>query len=97
MVKKYSSRLAVSHWKDFAPNLPAPGYLGDGARGDFIEVGRGVVDFKRLAKVYREIGFGGWVMLELDRTREPDSVTSARKMKAYVTDVLQLRFYAPHF
>jgi inosose dehydratase len=96
MVKKYSSRLAVSHWKDFDPNLPAPSYLGDGAKGDFVEVGQGVVDFKSLAKLYRQIGFNGWVMLELDRTRKPDIITSAREMKAYVTNVLKLGFYQPH-
>ena len=94
MVKKYASRLAVSHWKDFAPNLPAPGYLGDGARGDFIEVGHGIVDFPQLAKLYREIGFDGWVMLELDRTREPNILASARQMKKYVTDALRLEFYS---
>jgi inosose dehydratase len=93
LVKKYASRLAVSHWKDFDPNLPAPGYLGDGAKGDFVEVGHGVVDFKRLANLYREIGFNGWVMLELDRTRNPDIVSSARQMKAYVTETLHLHFY----
>jgi sugar phosphate isomerase/epimerase len=97
MVKRYSSRLAVSHWKDFAPSLPAPGYLGDGAKGDFIEIGQGVVDFKSLAKLYRQIGFSGWVMLELDRTRKPDVLTGTREMKAYVTDVLKLQFYLPHY
>ncbi len=96
VVKKYSSRLAVSHWKDFDPKLPAPGYLGDEAKGDFVEVGQGVVDFKSLAKLYCQIGFSGWVMLELDRTRKPDILTSTREMKAYVTDVLKLQFYPPH-
>jgi sugar phosphate isomerase/epimerase len=95
MVRKYASRLAVSHWKDFSPSLPSPGYLGDGAKGDFIEVGHGVVDFKSLASLYREIGLQGWVMLELDRTRQPDVLTSARQMKTYVTDVLRLKFYPP--
>ena len=92
VVKKYASRLAVSHWKDFSPGLPAPGYLGDGARGDFIEVGHGVVDFKRVAALYREIGFQGWVMLELDRTRKSDIFTSAQQMRTYVTDELHLQF-----
>jgi inosose dehydratase len=96
LVKKYATRLAVSHWKDFDPKLPAPSYVGDGAQGDFIEVGRGVVDFKALARVYREIGFAGWVMLELDRTREPSIDQSARQMKQYVTEVLRVRFYPVH-
>ena len=95
VVKTYSSRLAVSHWKDFDPRLPAPSYLGNGAKGDFVEVGQGVVDFPGLAKLYRQIGFSGWVMLELDQTRMPSILASTQQMKAYVTDKLRLRFYPP--
>jgi inosose dehydratase len=97
MVKKYSSRLAVSHWKDFDPGLPAPGYLGNDAKGDFVEVGQGIVNFHGLAEFYRQIGFNGWVMLELDQTRKGDIMTSAQAMKAYVTDQLKLRFYPPQY
>lgn len=92
-VKKYGSRLAVSHWKDFDPKLPGPDYLGSNASGDFIEVGKGTVDFRGLADFYSQIGFSGWVMLELDRTRKPSIMTSAREMKAFVTDELGLRFF----
>ncbi|HXM95108.1 MAG TPA: sugar phosphate isomerase/epimerase [Candidatus Dormibacteraeota bacterium] len=92
-VKKYSSRLSASHWKDFDPKLPGPDYLGKTATGDFVELGKGVVDFPSIAKFYRDIGFGGWVMLELDQTRELSILDSARKMKAYVTDQLKLQFY----
>ncbi len=94
-IKKYSSRLAVSHWKDFDPSLPAPGYLGDDAKGDFVEVGRGIVNFHGLADFYRQIGFSGWVMLELDQTRMSDITASTRAMMTYVTDQLKLRFYPP--
>jgi inosose dehydratase len=96
-VKKYSSRLAVSHWKDFDPRLPAPGYLGNDVKGDFVEVGQGIVNFHALADFYRQIGFDGWVMLELDQTRKGDIMTSAQAMKAYVTDQLKLRFYPPQY
>lgn len=95
-VKKYASRLAVSHWKDFNPNLPGPSYLGASAKGDFVELGKGIVNFPGLADFYREIGFSGWVMLELDRTSEPSIMASARDMKAFVTDQLKLQFYPPH-
>jgi inosose dehydratase len=95
VVKTYSSRLAVSHWKDFDPRLPGPSYLGNGAKGDFVEVGQGIVDFPGLAKLYRQIGFTGWVMLELDQTRMPGILVSTQGMKAYVTDKLRLRFYPP--
>jgi sugar phosphate isomerase/epimerase len=93
-VKTYASRLAVSHWKDYDPKLPAPGYLGTGATGDFVELGRGIVDFRSLADLYREIEFAGWVQLELDRTREPSIPISARIMKSFVTDNLKLQMYS---
>jgi sugar phosphate isomerase/epimerase len=91
-VKKYASRLAVSHWKDFDPKLAGPAYLGGKATGDFVEVGTGVVNFRGLADFYREIGFSGWVMLELDRTRKPSIMESVSQMKGFVTDQLKLKF-----
>jgi inosose dehydratase len=94
-VKKYASRVAVSHWKDFDPQAAAPEYLGPGARGNFVELGKGIVDFPRLAELFKEIGFSGWVMIELDGTRLP-LLESARMMKAYVTDRLGLRVYGRH-
>lgn len=90
-VKKYSSRLAVSHWKDFDPKLGGPSHLGKGTAGDFVELGRGIVDFRGLADFYRKIGFDGWVQLELDHTNEASIAISAQKMKAYVTDELKLQ------
>jgi inosose dehydratase len=93
-VKRYASRLAVSHWKDFDPKLPAPSYLNAGAIGDFVELGKGIVDFRGLADLYQQIGFDGWVQLELDQTREPSIAASAAKMKAFVTDQLKLQMYA---
>jgi sugar phosphate isomerase/epimerase len=95
-VKRYASRLAVSHWKDFDPKLGSPGYLGKGASGDFVELGRGIVDFRGLADLYRKIGFAGWIQLELDRTREASIAISAQKMKAFVTDQLKLQMYPTH-
>ena len=92
-VKRYASRLAVSHWKDFDPKLPPPSYLGSGVTGDFVELGKGIVDFRGLADLYQEMSFDGWVQLELDQTREPSIAESAAKMKAFVTDQLKLRMY----
>ena len=92
-VKTYASRLAVSHWKDFDPKRGGPSYLGAGATGDFVELGEGIVDFQGLADLYRDIGFDGWVQLELDQTREPTIAASAKKMKAFVTDQLKLQMY----
>ena len=91
-VKTYASRLAVSHWKDFDPKLPAPEFYGSDARGDFTELGQGIVDFNALAELYKELGFAGWVMIELDRAGQKSGfLESAREMKGFVTDNLKLR------
>jgi sugar phosphate isomerase/epimerase len=94
-VKTYASRLAVSHWKDYDPKLPGPHYLGTQASGDFVELGKGVVDFAGLADLYRQIDFDGWVQLELDHTRDASIAISAAEMKSFVTDKLKLQLYAP--
>lgn len=91
-VKTYASRLAVSHWKDFDPKLPAPEFYGSDARGDFTELGRGVVDFAGLAELYKQLDFAGWVMIELDRAGQKSGfLESAREMKGFVADKLKLR------
>lgn len=93
VIKEYYSRLRVSHWKDFDPNLPGPRYLGGKAQGDFVEVGKGIVNFHGIASLFLNRHFGGWVMIELDRTREPSVIGSARQMVTYVTKDLRLRVY----
>ena len=96
VVKAYYSRLIVSHWKDFDPDLPTPKYLGGEGRGDFVELGKGVVDFPVLAAFLLANGYDGWAMIELDRTREPSVLTSAWEMERYVTEDLRLRVYPTH-
>jgi inosose dehydratase len=93
IVKKHSSRLVASHWKDFDPKLPGPKWAGPNAKGDFVEVGKGIVDFPALAKLYSDINFDGWTLLELDRTRQPSILRSAEQMKDYVSNKLHLQFY----
>jgi len=93
VVTKNAKRLTASHWKDYDPNLPGPKWAGPGAKGDFVEVGKGIVDFPALAALFQNIGFGGWVLLELDQTGLPTILQSARRMKDYVTNQLQLQFY----
>ena len=41
------------------------------------------LQLKALVQTFNEIGFTGWVMLELDRT-QTTPIQSAREMKAYV-------------
>lgn len=93
VVKTYFSRLRVSHWKDFDPHLSAPKYLGHEARGDFVELGKGVVDFPSLTAFLLSKGWEGWTMIELDRTRLRSVRTSALEMEQYVKGALHLGLY----
>ena len=89
-VRTYRSRLIASHWKDYDPNAAfrRPDYAKT-RKGDFVELGKGTVDFPALAATFKEIGYSGWVMLELDRSLT-SPLQSAREMKAYVVDKLKL-------
>jgi inosose dehydratase len=89
-VKTYGSRIAASHWKDFDPNIPfRRADYAETIKGDFVELGQGVVDFPALVKLFKEMNYTGWVQLELDRTLK-DPIDSATEMKAFVTDTLKL-------
>ena len=66
--------------------------MGAKAKGDFVEVGTGTVDFRGLADFYRQIGFDGWVMIGLDRYHKASIMESVRQMKEFVTDQLKLQF-----
>ena len=90
-VRTYASRLVASHWKDYDPNIPLRHTEeNEGLKGDFVELGKGIVNFPALAELLGEIGYSGWVMLELDRTMTTP-LESAREMKAYVVDKLKLQ------
>ncbi len=90
-VSTYSSRLAASHWKDFDPNIPfRRADYAQTIKGDFVELGRGVVNFPGLVELFNKLNYTGSVQLELDRTLK-DPVESAREMKDFVTDKLKLR------
>jgi inosose dehydratase len=89
-VRTYQSRLVATHWKDYDPNTPfRRADYSKTLKGDFVEVGKGTVDFPAVAEAFKDIGYSGWVMLELDRTMT-SPVQSAKEMKAYITDKLKL-------
>ena len=89
-VKTYRARLVGSHLKDFDPKIPfrRPDYAQQ-ITGDFVELGRGVVNLAGLIDYYRDSGFDGWVQVELDRSPK-DPLEASGEMKAYVLEKLQL-------
>jgi inosose dehydratase len=62
-IRQYRSWIDVLHLKDVVSKSAAD--------YQFVELGRGRVDLKAVFAALREIGFGGWGIVELDRVPDP--------------------------
>jgi sugar phosphate isomerase/epimerase len=78
----HADRIGLAHVKDFqpAPDEPASRY-----GGRFCELGEGQLDIERYLNALVQIGFDGWVIVELDRT-VPTPLESARISAAWLRD-----------
>ncbi len=78
--KRYRSRLAAVHLKDFAP---APG-SGIAIKAGNVPFGSGVVDLRKVVEELRVSNFSGWLMGESGGTNE--------QMYTYMTQTLGIAF-----
>jgi len=85
----YRERVIHAHLKDYRPAVTP------GARGSFLPLGEGVVDFLRLREVLVSNGFDGWVNVELDGGRGMDPADVATRAREYVTKTLGLSLTRP--
>jgi inosose dehydratase len=88
-VKDYADRLLYLHIKDVespAPHEPSASY-------QFVELGRGKVDFKGFFDALRQVAFNGWAIVELDRVTDPSRTPrqAALANKRYIEEVLKLK------
>jgi inosose dehydratase len=81
-IRRYRERLLLLHIKDVespVPSDPKSAYR-------FVELGRGRVNIRAVFDTLRDVGFGGWAIIELDqvteRTRTPKQ--SAEISKRYL-------------
>ncbi|MBA2304445.1 MAG: TIM barrel protein [Acidobacteria bacterium] len=80
----YARRIAHAHLKDYQqPAVP-------GARGTYVPLGRGAVDFPQLVQILRRSGFDGWLDVELDGGRGADPAAVAREARDYIRGTLAL-------
>ena len=85
----YRTRVIHAHLKDYRPAATP------GARGRFLPLGEGVVDFAGLRDVLVAGGFDGWVNVELDGGRGIDPADVAMGARRYVTHTLGLSLTRP--
>ncbi len=81
VIRAFADRIGHVHFKDFSC---------DDGRTEFVELGRGKVDFPGAAGALGDSGYRGWVTLELDTSKKSlrESASANRK---YLREVLHVR------
>jgi inosose dehydratase len=91
-IRKYGSQILFLHLKDVETRTPEPGQNPPRAHR-FVELGRGRVDLPGVMRAIAEVGFTGWIVVELDAV--PDGGRSPRESaeisRRYLTERLGLR------
>jgi inosose dehydratase len=89
-LRQYREWIEVLHLKDVRPAPPArPAQPGPPAPAyQFVELGRGRVDLGGVFAALRDIKFGGWAIVELDRVPDPGGTpkASAEINKRFLVD-----------
>jgi len=84
-ILKYHDRLLFMHLKDLRSipmNTPGAKYPFE-----FVELGRGKVDFTSVFAALEKINFHGWAVVELDR--EPDETRTQKESAEYSKNFLE--------
>ena len=90
-IRKYGSQILFVHLKDVEARAPAPGQ-NPPRPYRFVELGRGRVDLHGAVRALGEVGFSGWIVIELDAVPDParSPKESADINRRYVTEQLGL-------
>lgn len=91
-IRTHKSRLAVLHAKDVRTMPRAADAKPGAAAYQFVELGRGRVDLPGAFGALSEVGYRGWVILELDAVPDPGGSANASMLtsKRYIEQVLKL-------
>ena len=91
-IRTHKSRLAVLHAKDVRTRAARRGRQAQRAAYQFVELGRGRVDLPGAFGALAEVGYRGWVILELDAVPDQGGTANASMLtsKRYIEQVLKL-------
>ncbi len=88
VIRTYHERLLFTHFKDARQDVAELARqnrdLVRRRESIFCEIGTGVVDFPAILRAFREVRFGGWVIIELDEPGPGGPSASARANKEAV-------------
>jgi sugar phosphate isomerase/epimerase len=85
-LKKHHDRIALVHLKDLRAKVSKSKVSFN---KDFVNVGSGVVDFKKIIETLNEIGYKGTIMLELDSAEGKQPQRLARDGYERIVDLIR--------
>jgi len=97
MMTSYSDRLLFMHLKDVRTVTPQPAPAGSAAAApknyQFVELGRGRVDFPAIFETIEKIRYRGWAIVELDAVPDPLRTPKecAESSKKYLMEKLKYK------
>ena len=91
-VRTHRSRLALVHAKDVRTRPRAADAPANASSYQFVELGRGRVDLPGAFTALGDVGYRGWVIVELDAVPDPGGSATASMLtsKHYIEQVLKL-------
>ena len=91
-IRTHKARLALVHAKDVRTRPRAADAPANASPYQFVELGRGRVDLPGAFGALAEVGYRGWVIIELDAVPDAGGSASASMLtsKRYVEQVLKL-------
>jgi inosose dehydratase len=91
-IRTHGARLAAVHAKDVRTVPRAAGAPAGALPYQFVELGRGRVDLPGAFAALRDVGYRGWVILELDAVPDAGGTATASMLtsKHYIEQVLKL-------
>lgn len=91
-IRANKARLGLVHAKDVRTIARGPAAAANAPPYQFVELGRGRVDLPGTFAALKDVGYRGWIILELDAVPDPGGSPSASMLasKQYIEQVLKL-------
>lgn len=85
-IKEYSERIKLVHLKDLRQRLPKS-RIRFGR--DFVNVGEGIVNFTEILSSLKDVGYNGYLMLEIDKTERNKADQEVRRGYDYIQAIIR--------
>jgi sugar phosphate isomerase/epimerase len=84
-IDKYADRIKLIHLKDLRANLPMDEII---FKRDFVDVGRGIINFQSILQKLKDVGYAGEVMLEIEALGDQTPEQSVEEGYNYIMKLL---------